>query len=227
MVDGERLTLAVVDGGMISGWRRSKPALQQLEQAVADLRADHPGLLVAVVADPSLKHSLPAADQVRLETDITTRAIVLAPAGTIGGFGRFLAKVVERADARGLAPIVITDQSVPGAILGQVRQDGGRWAFELGDVVADPTAPPAPVLVSERAAPVLADAPAPRRRRGAGSASGRRGGSDRRPEHQRILDAIAEELATRDSDGSLIGRFGDVVAVGRTAARALLKAAGA
>src|SRR5687768_1747679 len=105
MVDADSRTLAVVDGGMISGWRRAKPSLAQLHQAVDDLRAAHPGLTIAVVGDPSLKHSLAPAEQVRLEADIARGAIVFAPAGTIGGFSRFLTRVVERADVVGLDPV--------------------------------------------------------------------------------------------------------------------------
>ncbi len=130
MAEDERSTVAVVDGGMISGWRRQTPSLEQLHQAVCHLHAAHPGVLVAVVADPSLKHALPTSDQPRLDADIEVGAVVLAPAGTLGGFTEFLTNVARRAAASGLRPIVVTDQSVPVA-LGRVRVDAGRWLFDL------------------------------------------------------------------------------------------------
>jgi hypothetical protein len=135
VAEDERSTVAVVDGGMISGWRRQTPSLEQLHQAVCHLHASHPGVLVAVIADPALKHALPASDQPRLDADIEVGAVVLAPAGTLGGFTEFLTNVARRAAASGLRPIVVTDQSVPGP-LGRVRVDGGRWLFDLAGSTA-------------------------------------------------------------------------------------------
>jgi hypothetical protein len=123
----------VLDGGMISGWRRATPSLDQLHQAVFHLRAVHPDIRVAVVADPALKHQLTVADQPLLDADIEVGAIVLAPAGTIGGFHGFLGQIVNHATEAGLRPVVITDRAVPEAALGKVRLDGGRWLFELDE----------------------------------------------------------------------------------------------
>jgi hypothetical protein len=133
----------VLDGGMISGWRRSTPSLDQLHQAVFHLRAVHPDLRVAVVADPALKHSLPAGEQPRLDADIEVGALVMAPAGTIGGFHGFLGRIVTQAAEAGMRAVVVTDRAVPDAALGRVRLDGGRWLFELDDTTTTTrTAPP-------------------------------------------------------------------------------------
>ena len=128
---------------MISGWRRSTPSLEQLHQAVFHLVAAHPDLRVAVVADPALKHQLPVAEQPMLDGDIEVGAIVMAPAGTIGGFHGFLGKIVSQAAEAGLRAVVVTDRAVPDAALGKVRLDSGRWLFEL-DVTTTTTrtAPP-------------------------------------------------------------------------------------
>ena len=116
---------------MISGWRRATPSLEQLHQAVFHLVSAHPDLRVAVVADPALKHQLPVAEQPMLDGDIEVGAIVMAPAGTIGGFHGFLGKIVRHATDAGLRPVVITDRAVPDVALGRVRLDAGRWLFEL------------------------------------------------------------------------------------------------
>ena len=58
---------------MISGWRRATPSLDQLHQAVFHLRAVHPDLRVAVVADPALKHSLPPGEQPLTAKDVNLR----------------------------------------------------------------------------------------------------------------------------------------------------------
>ncbi len=129
---------------MISGWRRVTPSLDQLHQAVFHLRAVHPDVRVAVVADPALKHSLPTSEQPLLDADIEVGAIVLAPAGTIGGFHGFLGQIVNHATEAGLRPVVITDRAVPDAALGKVRLDGGRWLFELEDTITTDRTPPPP-----------------------------------------------------------------------------------
>ncbi len=178
---------------MISGWRRAKPALAQLDRALAHLRAAHPGTLVAVVADPALKHSLGAADRDRLEADIAAGAVVLAPAGTLGGFGGFVGKVVERAAAAGLRPVVITDQSVPGATLGRARLDGDRWEFDLDGNGAPASGRPRPAKPP---------------------------GSP--PAHRVLLDALAAELASQDPDGSSARRIDDPARAAADAVAGLL-----
>ena len=125
---------------MLCGWRRATPSIEQLHQAVFHLLVVHPGLAVAVVGDPALKHALSAADQVLLDADIEIGALVMAPAGTIGGFQGFIARIVEQASAAGLDPVVITDRAIPDAALGKVRIDSGRWMFDLAGVRPDPEA---------------------------------------------------------------------------------------
>jgi hypothetical protein len=236
MTDAHPTTLAVVDGGMICGWRRSTPSIEQLDQALRDLRDAHPGLAVAVVGDPALKHSLPSAEQERLEAGITTRSIVLAPAGTIGGFSRFLAKVVQQAEAKGMAPVVVTDQSVDGATLGRVRVEADRWAFELGDVRIPAAA--AKAALADPPPPAFAPPPEVLEREPVSTSRGR-SGSRRRPKriartspkatrptaHDRLLQAIGAVLAESDPDGRLVSRMADPEAIGRAAARALLRSA--
>jgi len=192
---GDPPCIALVDGGMISGWRRAKPALSQLDRALAHLRAAHPDTLVAVIADPALKHSLTAADRDRLEADIAAGAVVLAPAGTIGGFSGFAAKVVERAAAGGLRPVVVTDQAVPGATLGRARLDGEQWEFDL-----DGNGSPAPGRTRAPGRPP----PGPP------------------PSHRALLDALATELARQDADGSAARRLPDPAAAAAEAVSALL-----
>lgn len=145
--------LAVLDGGMISGFRRSTPSMEQLHQAVFHLHAGHPGIRVAVVADPALKHSLPTSDLSLLDADIEVGALVMAPAGTIGGFHGFLARIVEQASTAGLDPVVITDRAIPDATLGRARLDGGRWLFDLHGTPTPAGASAAPPRARRRPRP--------------------------------------------------------------------------
>lgn len=133
----------IIDADMLAGWRRATSSLDQLHEAVRQLRVQEPGVAVAVVGDPALKWALPESEHERLELDITSRSIVFAPAGTVGGHKGFIAGCVDTARARGFEPVVLSDQSIPGAPLIRVRRDEGRWIFDL-DTVVTPTITAAP-----------------------------------------------------------------------------------
>jgi hypothetical protein len=132
-------TLVLVDGGMVAGFRRSKPSLAQLHQAIVHLHRQHPGTRVAVVADPSLKWDLSAAEQALFEGDIVAGAVVCAPAGAVEGTLGFIARAAERAGHADLDVIAVTDRAVPGVALGKLRNDAGRWMWELDGAQAAET----------------------------------------------------------------------------------------
>lgn len=140
----------IVDADMLAGWRRATSSLDQLHEAVGQLRRQEPDVQVAVVGDPALKWALPESEHGRLELDITSRAIVFAPAGTVGGHKGFITRCVATARARGFETVVLSDQAIPGAPLVRVRRIEGRWVFDL-DTVVTPT--------------ITSSAPAHRRRR--------------------------------------------------------------
>jgi hypothetical protein len=123
--------LVIVDADTLAGWRRPSASLAQLRAALADLRTQAPDTPLAVIADPSLKWALPADEQEAIEEDIVGRTLLLSPAGGIGGHLGFISRVVERAEHLGFAPVVLTDQVIPGVRLGRVRREGTRWVFDL------------------------------------------------------------------------------------------------
>lgn len=123
--------LVIVDADTLAGWRRPSASLAQLREALADLTAQAPETAVAVIADPSLKWALPPAEQEAIEEDIVGRRLLFSPAGGVGGHLGFIARVVERAGELGFAPVVLTDQVIPGVQLGRVRREGTRWVFDL------------------------------------------------------------------------------------------------
>jgi hypothetical protein len=134
----------IVDADTLAGWRRASASLAQLRSAVADLVDQEPDTAVAVIADPSLKWALPAAEQDEIEDDIVARRILFSPAGGVGGHLGFLARVVERAKQVGFAPIVVTDQVIPGVRVGRVRREGTRWVFDLAGAEMTIAAPARP-----------------------------------------------------------------------------------
>jgi len=124
-------TLVLVDAGMVAGYRRSSLSLGQLHQALVHLHRQHPDALVAVVADPSLKWDLGKADEPLFEGDIIAGAVVCAPAGALDGTVGFLTRAAERGKKDGHNVVVFTDRALSGVALGQLRNDGGRWLWDL------------------------------------------------------------------------------------------------
>ncbi len=124
-------TLVLIDAGMVTGFRRAKPSLGQLHQALVHLYQQHPDVLVAVVADPSLKWDLDKADQAMFEGDIVAGAVVCAPAGALDGTLGFLVQSANRAAGDGHTVVAITDRAVPGVALGRPRNEAGRWLWDL------------------------------------------------------------------------------------------------
>jgi hypothetical protein len=126
-------TLVLVDAGMVAGYRRSSLSLGQLHQALVHLYQQHPDAKVAVVADPSLKWDLGKADQPLFEGDIIAGAVVCAPAGALDGTIGFLERSAAHATAEGMRVVAFTDRALPGVALGRLRNDGGRWLWDLDD----------------------------------------------------------------------------------------------
>jgi len=124
-------TLVLVDAGMVAGYRRAKPALSQLHQALVHLHRQHPGAATAVLADPSLKWDLGAGEQSAFEGDIVAGAIVCAPAGALEGTVGFLTKAAERAKGLGYEVVAVTDRAIPDVDLARLRSEGGRWIWDL------------------------------------------------------------------------------------------------
>src|SRR4051812_13143816 len=127
-------TLVLVDAGMVAGFRRASLSLGQLHQALVHLARQHPDVQVAVMADPSLKWDLAAADQLLFEGDIIAGAIVCAPAGALDGTIGFLERAARTAEASGTRVVAFTDRALTGVQLGRLRNDGGRWIWDLDDV---------------------------------------------------------------------------------------------
>lgn len=126
-------TLVLVDAGMAAGFRLSKPSLAQLHQSLVHLYCQHPEVSVAVLGDPTLKWDVPKADAVMFEGDIIAGAIVCAPAGALEGTTGFLRQVASKGVAQGYRVVVFTDRAIADVALGRVRQDGGRWLWDLDD----------------------------------------------------------------------------------------------
>lgn len=127
-------TFVLVDAGMVAGFRRATPSLAQLHQALVHLHLQHPEARVAVVADPSLKWDLAPADQPLFEGDIIAGAVVCAPAGALDGTVGFLERAAASGASSGHRVVAFTDRALADVSLGRLRNDGGRWVWDLDDV---------------------------------------------------------------------------------------------
>jgi cystathionine beta-lyase family protein involved in aluminum resistance len=148
-------TLVLVDAGMVAGFRRATLSLAQLHQALVHLYRQHPEVKVAVVADPSVKWDLKGQEPAEFEGDIIAGAVVCAPAGALEGTAGFLERAAKRATAAGFDVVAFAARALPGVALGQLRNDGGRWLWDLE----------ATTTMSAAAAADAGPAPARRRRR--------------------------------------------------------------
>jgi hypothetical protein len=124
-------TLVLVDAGMAAGFRLPKPSLGQLHQALVHLHRQHPDAAVAVLGDPALKWDVATAEGPLFEGDIIAGAIVCAPAGAFDGTAGFLARAAAKARKQGYQVVAFTDRAIPDVALGRLRNDGGRWLWDL------------------------------------------------------------------------------------------------
>lgn len=124
-------TLVLVDAGMVAGFRRPSLSLAQLHQALVHLHRQHPDVHVAVMADPSLKWDLAGAEQAAFEGDIIAGAIVCAPAGALDGTVGFMERAARTGAKSGHHVVAFTDRALPDVALGRLRNDGGRWIWDL------------------------------------------------------------------------------------------------
>lgn len=128
---GDGPTLVLLDADTVAGWRRSKPSLSQLRRATTDLIDQHPGVKVAVVADPSIKWALDDDDQDAFEEAIVDRSVVCAPAGTTNGTDGWVAAIVDRARRNGEEVVIVTDRAVTGVPVARLGHADGGFSFDL------------------------------------------------------------------------------------------------
>lgn len=124
-------TVVLLDADTVAGWRRATPSIVQLHRAIDDLRDQHPDVVVAVVADASIKWALPADEQTAFEHDIVTRAVVCAPAGTRDGTYGWLLAVVERARRDAGTVVAVTDRALSGVPVVRLTQCDGHFSYDL------------------------------------------------------------------------------------------------
>ncbi|MGO8876371.1 MAG: NYN domain-containing protein, partial [Acidimicrobiales bacterium] len=147
----------VVDGSNIATEGRSAPSLKQLEEAVAELKREHPGAEITVIVDATFAHRIDPSELDRFETAALAGEYVHPPAGAIGRGDAFLLRVAEKVDAT-----VLSNDSFQefhgehpwlferGRLLGATPVPGIGWIFSPRTPVRGPTSRQA-VREAERA----------------------------------------------------------------------------
>jgi len=123
--------ILLVDAGLAAGWRRAVPDLDQLDEVVACAKQLVPETVV--LADASLKWSLPEDQQERFERYRGTATVLCAPGGTTGGHHAFLAAAARAASGSGKSVWVLSALSLGDGPwkLAMLRRPDGAWTIEL------------------------------------------------------------------------------------------------
>ena len=120
----------VVDGSNIATEGRSLPSLKQLEEAVAELKRDHPNAEITVIVDATFAHRIDPSELARFEQAALRGEYVHPPAGAIGRGDAFLLRVAERVDAT-----VLSNDSF------QEFHGEHPWLFERGRLLGGTPVP--------------------------------------------------------------------------------------
>ena len=123
-----------IDAGLAAGWRRSTPDLDQLDEVVEAAASVVPERVV--LADASLKWSLPDDQQERFERYRATATVLCAPGGTAGGHHAFLAAAAKAAAKKGRDVFVLSALDLgdgPWQLASLRRPDGRKWEIALPD----------------------------------------------------------------------------------------------
>jgi hypothetical protein len=136
----------VVDGSNIATEGRSAPSLNQLEEAVTEMRREHPGAEVTVIVDATFAHRIDPSELDRFEKAALAGDYVHPPAGAIGRGDAFLLRVAEKVEGT-----VLSNDSFQefhgehpwlferGRLLGATPVPGIGWIFSPRTPVRGPT----------------------------------------------------------------------------------------
>lgn len=128
---GNATPILLIDAGLAAGWRRAEPDLDQLDAVVAAARTIVDDCIV--MADASLKWSLPLPQRDRFEQYRATAAVLCAPGGTEGGHHAFLAAAARAAANRGRSVYVMSGLDLGSGPwqMALLRCPQGAWTIEL------------------------------------------------------------------------------------------------
>ena len=120
----------VVDGSNIATEGRSRPSLEQLQEAVTTFMADHPDAMITVVVDATFGHRINASERPEFDEAVANNELVAPPAGAIGRGDAFVLTIADRAGAS-----VLSNDSF------QEFHGDYEWLFDEGRLVGGKPVP--------------------------------------------------------------------------------------
>jgi hypothetical protein len=91
--------LFVVDGSNIATEGRSKPSLEQLNEAVDAFKQEYPDVRVTVVVDATFGHRIAKKEVTAFDTAVANNDLVTPPAGAVGRGDAFILAIADKVDA--------------------------------------------------------------------------------------------------------------------------------
>ncbi|MDZ7673496.1 MAG: hypothetical protein U5K30_00260 [Acidimicrobiales bacterium] len=130
---GDGAPLLLIDAGLAAGWRRAEADLAQLDEVLEAAKAVVPDQVV--MADASLKWSLPEDQREQFERYRATSLVLCAPGGTAGGHYAFLKAAAHAAADQGRDVYVMSALDLGDGPwrLAMLRRPEGRWHVELSE----------------------------------------------------------------------------------------------
>ncbi|MEG3599409.1 MAG: S1 RNA-binding domain-containing protein [Actinomycetota bacterium] len=120
----------VVDGSKSATEGRSRPSLEQLQEAVTTFMADHPDAMITVVVDATFGHRIDASERPEFDEAVANNELVAPPAGAIGRGDVFVLTIADRAGAS-----VLSNDSF------QEFHGDYEWLFDEGRLVGGKPVP--------------------------------------------------------------------------------------
>jgi hypothetical protein len=120
----------VIDGSNLATEGRTEPSLEQLREAVAAFRGEHPDAMVTVVVDASFEHRIDPSERPAFAKAEIANEVVSPPAGAVGRGDGFLLQIANRTDAT-----VVSNDSF------QEFHAEYEWLFEPGRLIGGKPVP--------------------------------------------------------------------------------------
>ena len=120
----------VVDGSNIATEGRSKPSLQQLNEAVTSFMADHPDAAVTVVVDATFGHRIDPSERAEFDEAVANNELVAPPAGAVGRGDAFVLTIAHKSGA-----MILSNDSF------QEFHADYEWLFDEGRLVGGKPVP--------------------------------------------------------------------------------------
>src|SRR4051794_41609777 len=93
----------VVDGSNLATEGRANPSLNQLNEAVAAYKSEHPDALITIVVDATFGHRIDPREVAEFDAAVSSNEIVAPPAGAGGRGGAVVLSIARKGKGTNLS----------------------------------------------------------------------------------------------------------------------------